>query len=124
MSASADELTHQDRELAALDRRGDEIELQAQERESALGFRLGEMYELREQMASRGAALAEIDRSIAELEARVAAVDAERLRGLGQVRERSVALTAERNQLGEKLDAACDALDQLLRRPLRDTGPI
>ena len=111
-----DELTSFDAELAALDRRADELEQVAQERESALGFRLGDLHYEREQQAARGVPVDEIDRAIVEHEVRLSSVDAERVRALTEITDRSIALTAERVHVEEKLDKVCDALTVLLER--------
>jgi predicted Ser/Thr protein kinase len=111
-----DELTQKDNELAAIDARAEELEESTHERESALGFQLGELYFERSQVAARGVAVTDIDRKIREFEERLACVAADLQKGLQELTERSVAIAAARARVEEKLDLECAAFEKLLTK--------
>jgi hypothetical protein len=63
---------------------------------------------------ARTTAVGEIDRKIAEIEARLGRMSRDVASELDGLTDRAIALTAERAKVEERFDAACDRLERLV----------
>jgi Protein kinase domain len=119
MQEQEDDLHRVEAEIAALDRRTEELERSAREREAGLRFTLAELAFERQRSVALGERVpSALEQQIGELERRIAQNAKQLERELQALTDRSIDRVAMRAALEEQLDTLCAQLHGLLNEHL------